>query len=140
METGSLPIDQSPDIKVTRYWFAAACTAGMAVVTDLSTTTTTTGNTLAVGSFAKKSPATADLPGVLGYLVNTVTAGSWGDVQQSGVMTGVTCNAAVVAGDALCTEATAGSSRTYVAGTDGNKTATALTSYSGGTCTVLIGR
>lgn len=128
--SGPAVIDES-------YYFAAAATAGDTVVIDTATTTTTTGNTLNAGQAAKKAPATSDLSYVLGGLLGTVTAGTWGRVRRSGVQTGVACKSTVGQYDALKTSTDAAGRVDAMANTDINKVGVALTAASSNTCTVL---
>lgn len=119
------------------YYFAAAATAGDVVVVDMATTSTSTGNTLPAGSAAKKAPATSDLSYVLGGLLGTVTAGTWGKVRKSGVQTGVACKSNVAQYDALKTSTDAAGRVDAMANTDINRIGVALTAASSNTCTVL---
>lgn len=126
-----------PGVTDETYYFAAAATAGDTIVVDMGTTTTSTGNTLNAGQAAKKAPATSDLSYVLGGLLATVTAGSWGKVRRSGVQTSVACKSNVAQYDAIKTSTDAAGRVDAAANTDINVVGVALTAASSNTCTVL---
>lgn len=101
------------------FYFAVAAAAGDLCVIDEAITT------YGLGSAAKISPATADLPTILGVAEDAIAAGTWGELVTYGVVT-VKGAADLDALDPVCSAATAGTVREFVEGTDGNRVGFAL--------------
>ena len=98
---------------VETFYFAAAVADGDVVVSD---TDTTTGVVFGLGAGGIKAGTTVNLPTVIGIADAAITAGTWGPVVTYGVKKGVlTTAAAIAAGDAVVTSATAGKIQKSVA-------------------------
>lgn len=135
--------DRTPSCVDEEFYFAAAYTAGDTAMVDLSTTATLNGTTVLTGAAAKQSTATADLSTVLGGIVKSGLAGSFGLVRRSGVQTGVACKSTVTASDTLRSSTDAAGRLETMTSTDiattgyMNTVGVALTTASSNTCTVL---
>ena len=135
--------DRVPSNVDEEFYFAAAYTAGDTAMIDLATTATLNGTVVLPGAAAKQSTATADLSTILGGILKSGLAGSFGMVRRAGVQTGVACKSTVASLDTLrsSTDA-AGRLETMTAAdvyTTGymNTVGQALSNASSNTCTVM---